>query len=203
MACTPAVTKFETTTECPTRRGQTNELLLEVRRVGHSVVVSNFVTAGVQATAAMTGYIIARVPFPVFFMGITFVAALLPAVGGASICVLAAGILWLTGHPYWALFLLIWGLIVVGLIDNVLRPILIRGKAELDGAVVFFSLIGGVLAFGTIGLLIGPLVVSLFLATLRIYHRDMGKPRRPVSAEAVQVPVPRGPTGTRAGAAAD
>jgi predicted PurR-regulated permease PerM len=170
-------------TASPLRRGQTNELLLEVKRVGHSVVVSNFLTAGGQAVIALVGYFIARVPYPFFFFGITFVAALIPAVGGAAVCVLCAGILWLTGHPYWALFLVIWGLAVVGLVDNVLRPLIIKGRAELDGAVVFFSLIGGVLAFGTVGLVIGPLIVSLFLATLRIYHRDVARPRRPVGGE--------------------
>jgi predicted PurR-regulated permease PerM len=71
-----------------------------------------------------------------------------------------------------ALFLAIWGVVVVGLVDNVVKPWLIRGGVEMAGAVVFFSLIGGIGAFGMIGLLIGPLAVALFLTLVRMYKRD-------------------------------
>ena len=165
----------------PLRRGQTNELLREVKLVARSVVISAFVTAGIQASAAMIGYLFARVPHPLFFGAITFFCAIIPAVGAASIVLCAAGILLLTGHPYFALFLALWGLLVVGLVDNLVKPMLIKGGAELNGAVVFFSLIGGIMAFGTVGLLIGPLVVSLFLALLRMYHRDVARTRRDVA----------------------
>jgi predicted PurR-regulated permease PerM len=57
-------------------------------------------------------------------------------------------------------------------VDNLVKPLLIRRGLEIHGAIVFFSLIGGLTTFGAIGLLVGPLVVGLFLAVLRIYHRD-------------------------------
>ena len=62
-----------------------------------------------------------------------------------------------------------------------MKPLLIRRGLEIHGAVVFFSLIGGLAMFGAIGLLLGPLLVALFLAVLRIYHRDYtpGDPRLP------------------------
>ncbi len=162
----------------PLRKGQTHELLIEVKKVANSVVKSNFITAGVQAAAAVAGFLIARVPYPIFFAAVTFVFALIPAVGAAVVVIAAAAILLLTGHPYYALFLGLWGVVVVGLVDNLVRPMLIKGGAEMDGAVVFFSLIGGVFAFGTLGLLIGPLVVALFLALLRMYHRDLVRSNR-------------------------
>jgi predicted PurR-regulated permease PerM len=71
-----------------------------------------------------------------------------------------------------AIFLALWSLIVVGLIDNVIKPYLIKGGVQMAGAVVFFSLIGGLAAFGMVGLIIGPLAVALFLALLRMYQRD-------------------------------
>ena len=58
------------------------------------------------------------------------------------------------------------------LVDNVVKPLLIKAGMEMRSAVVFFSLIGGLAAFGAIGLIVGPLVVALFLALLRIYRRD-------------------------------
>ena len=61
---------------------------------------------------------------------------------------------------------------VVGLVDNLVKPLLIKRGLEIHGAIVFFSLIGGLAMFGAIGLLLGPLFVSLFLAVVRMYHRD-------------------------------
>jgi predicted PurR-regulated permease PerM len=156
----------------PLRRGQTRELLVEFRKVSSAVIVATLITAGVQAGAALAGYLITGVPHPIFFAIVTFFVAMIPAIGAASVCLFAALILLLTGHPYTALFLAIWGVLVVGLVDNVVKPYLIKGSAEMDGVVVFFSLIGGIAAFGMVGLLIGPLAVALFLALLRIYTRD-------------------------------
>jgi predicted PurR-regulated permease PerM len=88
------------------------------------------------------------------------------------VCLFAALLLLVTGHPYFAAFLAVWGLVVVGLVDNLVKPLLIRRGMEIHGVIVFFSLIGGIATFGAIGLLIGPLLVALFLALLRMYHRD-------------------------------
>ncbi|HKQ68751.1 MAG TPA: AI-2E family transporter, partial [Polyangiaceae bacterium] len=156
----------------PLRPGQTRELLREVRNVSYAVVVSMIVTAAVQAIAALGGYLIARVPQPFFFAAVTFFLAMIPAVGAAAVCLAAALLLYVTGHPYMAVFLVIWGLVVVGLVDNIVKPILIKGGSEMHGAVVFFALIGGLAVFGTVGLLAGPLIVALFLALIRMYRRD-------------------------------
>jgi predicted PurR-regulated permease PerM len=80
------------------------------------------------------------------------------------------------GHSYMALFLVIWGLGVVGLVDNLVKPLLIKSGVKISGAIVFFALVGGLSAFGTPGLFIGPLVVAFFLALLRIYRRDFKEP---------------------------
>ena len=155
----------------PLGYGQTRELLAEFKKTSYAVVVSTVVTAAAQALAALVGYLIARVPHPLFFTAITFFGAFIPAVGAATFVLLAALILLITGHPYFALFLALWGVIVVGLVDNVVKPIVMRGGMNMPGAVVFFSLIGGLSAFGPIGLILGPLTVAFFVATLRIYHR--------------------------------
>lgn len=156
----------------PLRQGQTHELVEEFRKVSHAVIVSTVATAGVQTLAAFVGYLIAGVPHAVFFGFITFFVALIPAIGAASVCLFAALILLATGHAYMALFLAVWGVTVVGLIDNVVKPYLMKGDLEMGGVVVFFALIGGIAAFGMPGLLIGPLAVSLFLTLLRMYRRD-------------------------------
>jgi predicted PurR-regulated permease PerM len=161
----------------PLRAGQTRELLGEFKQVSYAVIMSTVITAAVQAAAALVGYLIAHVPNPIFFAALTFFVAFIPAVGAASVCLLASLILWATGHGYMAIFLVAWGFIVVGLVDNIVKPLLVKGGMEtMSGGVIFFALIGGISAFGTVGLLLGPLVAALFLALLRMYQRDF-KPR--------------------------
>jgi predicted PurR-regulated permease PerM len=160
----------------PLRRGQTERLLVDFRRVSVAVITSSVATAAIQALTALAGYLIARVPNPVFFGVVTFLVGLIPAVGAASVVLAAAALLFLSGHAGWALFLAIWGVGPVGLIDNVVKPYLIRGGIELHGAVVFFSLIGGIAYFGAVGLIAGPLIVSFFLAVLGMWDRDEEAP---------------------------
>jgi predicted PurR-regulated permease PerM len=156
----------------PLGPGQTHELLNEFRKTSYAVVVSTAVTAAVQALVALIGYLIARVPHPIFFAGLTFFGALIPAIGAAGFALLAAAILFLTGHPYMALFLAIWAVTAVALVDNVIKPLLLRGGMDMPGAIVFFSLIGGLTAFGPIGLVLGPMTVAFFVALLRMYQRE-------------------------------
>jgi predicted PurR-regulated permease PerM len=156
----------------PLGKGQTRELFAEFVRVCKSVILSTAATALVQAVAALIGYYIARVPYPVFFFTLTFIIAFVPALGAAAVCLLAAAIQFLSGHPWAALFLAIYGVVVVGLVDNVAKPLLMKDDVSMHGAIVFFALIGGLTAFGAMGLLIGPLAVALFLAMLRMYQRD-------------------------------
>jgi predicted PurR-regulated permease PerM len=76
------------------------------------------------------------------------------------------------GHPWAGLFVALWGLVVVGLIDNVVKPLLIKEGVHLDGAVLFFALIGGLALFGAVGLLVGPLAVASFVAVVSRRRRE-------------------------------
>jgi predicted PurR-regulated permease PerM len=166
----------------PLAPGQTRELLATSKKVSFSIVVSTIATSAVQAVAALIGFYIAQVPSPIFFASVTFIAAFIPAVGAAVVSLAAALLLYVTGHPYLAIFLSVWGIVVVGLVDNVVKPLLIKRGMEVHGGVVFFSLLGGLATFGAIGLLVGPLVVSMFLALLSMYHRDFSPQKRQVLA---------------------
>ncbi len=178
----------------PLRVGQTRELLTEFKKVSYAVLISTVITSGVQAVAALIGYFIARVPHPLFFAAVTFFVAFIPAIGAGAVCVAAALLLLATGHPYMALFLAIWGVVVVGLVDNVVKPFLIKGDVEMNGALVFFSLLGGLAAFGAVGLLVGPLVMSAFLALMRMYRRDFsGSVPQPVVPAAPVPDLPEAP----------
>ena len=150
------------------------DLLSELRAVARSVLGANFITGAVQAVVATIGFYIGRAPSPIFFGLVTLFSSLIPSVGSALVTLPVAALVLLLGHPWAALFLTIWALVVVGLIDNLLRPWLIRGGAQLHGALVFFSLIGAIGAVGAVGLFLGPLVLTFFLAAVRIDRRARG-----------------------------
>lgn len=161
----------------PLKNGQTIELLTSFRTTAVSVLSSTIATSAVQAVAALVGYLIARVPQPFFFALVTFVIAFVPSVGAGSVCLTAALLLFLMGKTGWAIFLAIWAVLVVGLVDNVVKPLLIRSGMELHGVVVFFSLLGGLATFGAVGLVLGPLIVAFFMALVKIYRRDFDEER--------------------------
>jgi len=142
---------------------ETQALAAELRNASRSVLASLFLTALVQGAAATVGYFIAQVPNPIFFGLLTFLAAFIPSVGTAIVALPLAGLVLAMGHPWSALFLASWAILVVGLIDNVVKPLLIKGGLRLDGAVLFFALIGGLALFGAVGLLVGPLAVASFV----------------------------------------
>jgi predicted PurR-regulated permease PerM len=146
---------------------ETNDLAGDLARASRSVLASLFLTALLQGAVATVGYVIGHVPNPIFFGLLTFVAAFIPSVGTTIVALPLAGLVFAMGHPWSALFLACWALLVVGLIDNVVKPLLIKsGMQHLDGAVLFFALIGGLALFGAVGLLVGPLAVASFVAVV-------------------------------------
>jgi predicted PurR-regulated permease PerM len=151
----------------PLRPDRVRTMMREFREVARSVLGANFITGAVQAAVATVGFFIARAPSPIFFGLLTLFASLIPSVGTALVTLPVAGLLLLLGHQWAALFLALWAVVVVGLIDNVLRPMLIHGRVQLHGALVFFSLIGAISAFGAVGLFLGPLALVFFLAVVR------------------------------------
>ena len=88
----------------------------------------------------------------------------MPVAGTALVWAPAAIALYAQGRPGWALFLLLWGALLVGSVDNFLRPRLISGRAQISTLPVFFGVMGGLAAFGAIGMFVGPLIIALTLA---------------------------------------
>jgi predicted PurR-regulated permease PerM len=156
----------------PLKRGQVSEFLRDFRRVTVTVLVSTLLTAAAQSLLAMGGYLVAGVPNAFFWTVVTFVLGLVPLVG-ASVVVLVVGVFHLAlGHVGGGIFLAIFAVAVVGTVDNVLKPIFIRGAVPIHGAVIFFALLGGLAAFGPVGFLVGPLSVSFLITVVRMYRRD-------------------------------
>jgi predicted PurR-regulated permease PerM len=159
----------------PLKRGYFSELLRDFRNVTVTVLVSTVATAGVQTLIAFGGYLIAGVPNPIFFALVTFLLALVPFVGATAVVIAIGAVKLLTGHVAAGIFLAIYGFGVVAMVDNVVKPLFIRGGVPIHGAVIFFALFGGLAAFGPVGFLVGPLAISFVVAVVRIYRRDYGQ----------------------------
>ncbi|HVI97194.1 MAG TPA: AI-2E family transporter [Anaeromyxobacter sp.] len=158
----------------PLPRGRFRELAHEFRRTSVSVLWATIATSGIQAATGTVGYLVAGAPNVAFLALGTFVVSLIPGIGGAAIVVAVGLLMVASGHLLAGLFLVVWGLAVVSLVDNVARPYLLKGGMELHGGVVFFSLLGGIAVFGGIGLILGPLSFTFLLSVLSMYEREYG-----------------------------
>jgi predicted PurR-regulated permease PerM len=147
------------------RRTRLWEHLTEVTR---AVFMGIGVTALVQGTLVGIGFWIAGLPSPLVFGVIAALVALIPMVGAALVWAPAALVLALRGDYGHAIFLAVWGAAFVGMADNFLRPLLISGRAEVPTLAVFVGVMGGLAAFGFIGLFVGPIVLGLLVALFRL-----------------------------------
>jgi predicted PurR-regulated permease PerM len=100
-------------------------------------------------------------------------------VGSTIIWGPAAVYLLVTGRIAAGIGLIIWGGVVVSVIDNVLKPILVKGGSETPSIFILFSILGGLTYFGLIGFILGPLILSFLLSLLRIYQKTILSPPAP------------------------
>ncbi len=135
-----------------------------------SASVKGSLTIGlVQGIVAGIGFLIFGVPNAALWGSVAAVAALIPAIGTSLVIAPAILFLFLTGSTAAAAGLLVWGLLAVGLIDNLLGPKLIGRGMQLHPLVVFLAVLGGLSFFGPLGFFLGPLVLSLSIALIDIY----------------------------------
>jgi predicted PurR-regulated permease PerM len=137
-----------------------------VRAVALGVVV----TAIVQTTLAGIGLWIAGVPFAGLLTAVVFVLCI-AQLGPALVLFPAVGWLYWKGDFVWATVLLVWS-VIVGFLDNVLRPWLIKRGADLPILLILVGVIGGLLAFGVIGLFVGPVVLAVTYTLLEAWMKE-------------------------------
>jgi len=132
------------------------------------------VTATAQAVAAGLGLAIAGVPFATLLTAVIFILCIVQ-VGPILVLAPAVGWLFYTGATGWAIFLLVWTMIV-GTMDNFLRPFLIKRSADLPLLLIFAGVIGGLLGFGLVGIFVGPvmLAVSYTLVDAWLVEGELG-----------------------------
>jgi predicted PurR-regulated permease PerM len=137
-----------------------------------AVVKGMVITAIVQGLLAGLAYAVLGVPVPVFLMALTILLAPLPFGGTVLIWGPVAAYLFWTGPMWKGIAMLAWGAGVVTTVDNVLRPLLIGQGAKLPVLFLFFSILGGLAAYGLIGLFLGPILLAILITAIQIYREE-------------------------------
>jgi predicted PurR-regulated permease PerM len=167
----------------PASAADKNRLFRHLASVARAMVFGTGVTALAQGALIAVGFAILGLPSPIVFGVLAALFALVPLAGTPVVWIPA--VLILAAQQRWGatIFLLAWG-VGVTLVDNVLRPLLVSGRANVGTLTVFIGVLGGVSAFGAIGIILGPLVLALVIALIR-FALEM----RELHAEEATIPV--------------
>jgi predicted PurR-regulated permease PerM len=155
----------------------------EVTRMVASNAVGIPLIAFAQGLIALVGYLLIGVHEPFFWFGVTCIAAMLPVVGAALAYVPLAIIFFANGQSTQGIIMLIFGFGIIGTVDNVLRFTLLKKLGNVHPLTTVFGVIIGLNVFGFLGLIFGPLLISLFMLLLKIYSNEFVVKQR----EAVKV----------------
>lgn len=147
-------------------------LLAKFAEVTRATVKGNLVVAVVQGSLGGFIFWLLDIPAPVLWGVVMTFLSLLPAVGAALVWGPVAIYLYAVGQVWPASILLIYGATVIGLADNILRPVLVGRDTKLPDYIVLFSTLGGISVFGINGFVLGPLVAALFMVFWQIFMAE-------------------------------
>lgn len=156
----------------PLKKKQTDVLFKETRNVISAVLYGQLLSALVQGFVGGIGFFIFGISNPVFwgfFMGLL---SLLPFIGSAFIWVPVSIFLVLQEQYFAGIGLFLYCAIIVSNIDNLIKPSIIGSKANIHPTIILLGVFGGLQLFGFIGLIIGPLILSILMVLIKFYHEE-------------------------------
>ncbi len=156
----------------PLKESHEITLAVEIKNMIYSVIYGSFVTALTQGILAGIGFYFLGIQGYLVWGALTFLFSFIPLLGAGSVWVPAAIIFFLLGETKNGIILTLYGAIIISGIDNILKPILMRGKNKIHPLLLFLSIIGSLLLIGPLGILFGPIIVAVFMAALKIYKQD-------------------------------
>ena len=142
------------------------------RDVTFSTIIGTGLTATVQGLLVGLAFAAAGLANPVFWGVVTIIVAILPIVGSGLIWGPGAARSRSQGRYGWAIAMVVWGILVVGNVDNVIRPYVFRRWARIHPFITVIGAFAGINWFGLLGLLIGPLAISYFFELIRMYRAE-------------------------------
>lgn len=148
------------------------KLLNRFSKTVNGVIKGSLLIAVIQGILMGLGLFIFGVPSPAIWGVIAGIASIVPPLGTAVVSIPAVIFLFLGGHTGAALGLLIWATVIVGTGDNLLNPLIVGHKIDIPPFLILFSVLGGISLLGPVGILIGPLTVSLLYTLTDIYKNE-------------------------------
>jgi predicted PurR-regulated permease PerM len=158
----------------PLEDGHDEKIISKIRQAIRSVVTGSLVVSLIQGILTGLGFWVFGVPNPALWGSFAVVSALIPGIGTSLILIPGILYLFFASTQLHAIGLLIWGVVAVGLIDNYLGPILVNRGVKIHPFLILLSVMGGLVFFGPIGFIAGPLIIALLFALLEIYNGSKG-----------------------------
>jgi predicted PurR-regulated permease PerM len=156
----------------PLTRPQADVIFERTGEVISASVNGVLVISAIQGLLGMLAFWVLGLPSALLWGVIMFLLSTIPMAGSAIVWAPAAIYLFVTGHWIKGTLLVAWGILVIGMIDNVLRPRLVGKRAKLHELIIFFSVLGGLQVFGVLGLFVGPVVAAIALALIEVFRRS-------------------------------
>jgi predicted PurR-regulated permease PerM len=157
----------------PLSDNNTNIILMDLKKSINKIFKGSFIIAIAQGILAWIGLTVFGVPNAIIWAVVAAVASFVPTIGTSVVTVPAILFLFFTGMQLQALGLLLWSILLVGMIDNVLSPYIISKDTAIPSLFILFSILGAISLVGPLGILIGPLVLSLLYSLISIYKKEL------------------------------
>ncbi len=152
---------------------QVNMTFNQLRDVIRATMYGGVAVALIQGILGGLMFWAVGIPSVFFWGAIMAFLAILPLVGAFIIYIPAGVILIVAGSPIKGLIVMLFGSIVISQVDSVLRPFLIAGRASMHPLMLFFAIMGGVIIFGLLGVVLGPMIAAIFMTLIKIFEFRM------------------------------
>lgn len=156
----------------PLKKETQNKFFAHFENITKSVIIGEIVVGVVQGIIAGVGFFIFGVPNALLLTLLTVALSILPIIGPWLIWIPVDVYLFVSGNEGAGLGLLIYGLFLINSVDNILRPMIISRRTQINHAIVLIGMVGGLYVFGIIGLIIGPLILAYVLLVLELYRKQ-------------------------------
>ncbi len=154
----------------PLNRKQATRVMERTREVIDASVYGVISIAIIQGALGGLAFWVLGLPSAIIWTVVMAFLSMVPTMGSFLVWVPAAIYLALTGHWIKAILLALWGTLVIGMIDNFLRPKLVGGRTRLHELLIFFAVLGGLNVFGVLGVVLGPVVLAITLAIVEVFR---------------------------------
>jgi predicted PurR-regulated permease PerM len=169
----------------PVERIQMHDIAVRTRDVIAATIYGVLVISAIQGTLGTLIFSILGLPSPLLWGVVMFFLSMIPMAGAFLVWVPAAIYLALTGAYVKAIVLVVWGVLVIGSIDNFLSPRLVGRRARLHELLIFFAVLGGLDVFGVLGVVLGPVIVAITLALIEMVRHAHRPPPEAEPAESI------------------